>query len=90
MFCITEKEFCDIRGNFEIAFMLNTYMSWNIFFLTGVSFARHSLGKATVFVQVFLGICYIQHYHIFTSSRRICDYKSQYHLGEKGKLTSCM
>jgi len=60
------------------------------FFLAGVSFARYSLGKATVFVKVFLGLCYIQHYHILTSSCWICDNKCQYHLGKKGKLTVLM
>jgi hypothetical protein len=45
------------------------------------------VGKATVFVKVFPGICHFQHNHIFTPPRRICDYTvCQYHPGRKGKL----
>lgn len=56
-------------------------------FLAGFSFARYSVGKATVSVKVFPGICHFQHNHIFAPPRRICDYSvCQYHSGREGNV----
>lgn len=58
-------------------------------FLVGFSFARYSVGEATVSFKVFPGICHIQHNHIFTPPCRICDYTvCQYHRGRKGIFLS--
>lgn len=62
-----------------INYFLNMYCSRNllhiVFFSLGISFARRTLGKVTVFIKIAFGICDIQHHKLqFTSGRIYHDY----------------